>query len=136
MTPRPSKLAPRASKWAPSASKLAPSASKLAASWPQERPSWPQVGHQSRQVDPKCVQVGAQEASKRRPGALGVQNSPNLGFVLQGSMFFKCFSTMLEACAQTWKYEKRVKTYVFPMFFVGRAFFEKGSAVEGKSTTK
>lgn len=65
-----------------------------------------------------------------------MQNGPNLKSVVQGSMFFKRFWTVLEACAQTWNCEKHRKTSVFLIFFVGRAFFKKGSAVEGKSTTK
>ena len=37
------------------------------------------------------------------------------------------------ACAQRRLCKKPVKTYGFPRFFVGRAFFEAGSAVESKS---
>ena len=50
--------------------------------------------------------------------------------------FCKVFARISEACAQTWKCKRHVKTYGFRRFFVGRVLFEKGSAVEGNSTKK
>ena len=46
------------------------------------------------------------------------------------------FLLILEARAQTRRCKKRVKTCVFPMFFVGRVFFEKVSTVQGKRMKK
>ena len=43
---------------------------------------------------------------------------------------------IFEACAQSRKCKKPIKTYGFLRFFVGRVFFEKVSAVEGKSMKK
>ena len=50
--------------------------------------------------------------------------------------FFEVFYRILEACAQTRKCKKPVKTYGFSRFFVGRVFFAKGGAVEVNSTKK
>ena len=48
----------------------------------------------------------------------------------------KLFWRIAEACAQTRKRKKQIKTYGFPRFFVGRVFFAKDVAVEVNSTKK
>ena len=63
-----------------------------------------------------------------------IQKSYNFKFPSLCSVLVEGGSSISTACAQTRECKKRVKTDGFPMFSVGRVFFEKGSAVEGNST--
>ena len=119
----------------------------------QERPRQPR----SSQGGPKDVPRGSswrpggsQRSLRRLPKAPGETSEAILAFRRSTKSSFEShlwrdslekrvrsgFLTIFEACTPTRKCKKPIKTYGFPRFFVGRGFFEKVSAVEGKSMKK
>ena len=111
-------------------SKLAPRGSKLAPRGAQEAPSWLQEAPKRLQVGPRRHPSRANELQNSSPRPLVQHKSYNFKFSSQCSVLVEGCSSISTACAQTLTCKKRVKTYVFPMFSVGRVFFEKGSAVD------
>ena len=117
-----------------SVAKSEPRAPKSGPQAAKERPRARQAGQVGGQEGPR----GASGGFPRRPGETSEKSSFE-SHLWRGSLEKRVRSGALrifEACAQTRKCEKPIKTYGFPRFFVGRGFFEKVSAVEGKSMKK
>ena len=120
--------------WLQVGSKRPPRGSKLAPRGAQEAPSWLQEAPKRLQVGPRRHPSKANELQNSSPRALVPHKSYNFKFSSQCSVLVEGCSSISTACAQTRTCKKRVKTYCFPMFSVGRVFFEKGSAVDCNST--
>ena len=115
---------------------------------PKSGPEAPKDGPRARQGG----QVGGQEGPRgapggvpRRPGetseTISALRTPKKSS-FESSLWRESremrlriyFSLIFEACAQTRKYKKHVKTHCFLVFFVGRVFLEKVTAVDCRST--
>ena len=117
---------------------------------PKSGPEAPKEGPRARQEGPVGCQEGPRGATgglPRRPGdtseTISASRKPKKSS-FESSRWreslekrIRCdFPIIFEARAQTRRCKKRVKTYVFPMFFVGRVFFENVSTVQGKRMKK
>ena len=113
-------------------------------------PEAPKEGPRARQGGPVGCQEGPRGATgglRRRPGdaseTISALRQPKKSS-FESSLWreslekrIRCdFLSIFKARAQTRQCKKRVKTCVFPMFFVGRVFFENVSTVQGKRMNK